>query len=57
MLLAGRDFESLSSLKNEVVMAHFESEFSFEHVEELACMDVGVTSFVGAGWHQFFDDA
>ena len=57
MALAGEDFESFTTVKNEVVMLDFESEFSFEDVEKLACMDVGVARLAGAGRHEFFDDA
>jgi hypothetical protein len=35
VLLAWRDFESFSSLKNKVMMFHFEGQFSFQHEEEL----------------------
>jgi hypothetical protein len=38
-------------------MFDLESQFSFEDVEKLARVDVGVTGFAGAGRHQFFDDA
>jgi hypothetical protein len=57
MPLARRDFEAFSRLKNKVVMFDFEGEFSFQHKEKLACVDVGVTSLAGAGRHEFFDDA
>ena len=57
MALAWRYFESFTGLKNKVVMLYFESEFSFEHEEELACADVGMTNLAGAGRHEFFDDA
>jgi hypothetical protein len=57
MLLAGGDLESFAGLKNKVVMFYFESQLSFENEEELACVDVGVAGFAGAGRHKLFDDA
>jgi hypothetical protein len=57
VLLARRDLESFTGLKNKVVMFDFESQLSFEDVEKLARVDVGVTGFAGAGRHEFFDDA
>ena len=57
MLLAWRDFESLTGLKNKVMMLDFEGELSFENKEELAWVDVGVTRLAGAGRHELFDDA
>jgi len=57
MLLAWRDFNSFSGLEDEVVMLDFDGEFSFEHQEELTCVDVGVTDLAGAGRHEFFNDA
>jgi hypothetical protein len=57
MALAGRDFESFSGLKNKVVVFDFEGQLSFEDVEELTGMDVGVADFAGAGRHELFDDA
>jgi hypothetical protein len=38
-------------------MFDFESQLSFEDVEKLARVDVGVTGFAGAGRHEFFDYA
>jgi hypothetical protein len=57
MALAGRDFDAFISLKDEVVVFDFESQFSFDDVEKLARVDVGVTDFAGAGRHELFDDA
>jgi hypothetical protein len=57
MLLAWRDFESLTGLKNKVMMLDFEGELSFQHEEKLACVDVGVTDLAGGGRHELFDDA
>jgi hypothetical protein len=57
MLLAGRDLEAFAGLKDKVVMFDFESQLSFEDVEKLARVDVGVAGFAGAGGHEFFDDA
>ena len=51
MLLAGGDLEAFARVEDEVVLVDFESEFSFEDVEELARVDVGVTGFAGAGRH------
>ena len=57
MPLAWGDLESFPGLKNKVVMLDFEGQLSFKDVEKLAGVDVGVTSFAGAGRHEFFDDA
>jgi hypothetical protein len=57
MVLAGGDFEAFAGVKDEVVMLYFESEFSFEHEEELACACVVVAYLAGAGRHELFDDA
>jgi hypothetical protein len=57
MLLAGRDFESLAGAEQKIVPFDFESEFSFEHVEELASMNVGVANLAGARRHELFDHA
>jgi hypothetical protein len=57
MPLARRDFEAFSGLKDKVMMLDFEGEFSFQHKEKLACVDVGVTGLAGAGRHEFFDHA
>jgi hypothetical protein len=57
MALTGRDLESFTGLKNKVVMFHLHGQFSFEDVEELARVDVGVTGLAGAGRHELFDDA
>jgi hypothetical protein len=57
MPLARGDLEAFASLKQEVVMFDFEGQFSFEDVEKLARVDVGVTGFAGARRHEFFDDA
>jgi hypothetical protein len=57
MLLAGGDLEAFAGVEDEVVLVDFESKFSFEDVEELARVDVGVTDFAGAGRHSLFDDA
>lgn len=39
------------------MMLDFEGKFPFEDEEELACVDVNVACFAGAGRHEFFDDA
>jgi hypothetical protein len=57
MVLAGGDFEAFAGVKDEVVMLYFESEFPFEHEEELACACVVVAYLAGAGRHELFDDA
>jgi hypothetical protein len=57
MPLARGDLEAFASLKQEVVMFDFEGQFSFEDVEKLARVDVGVTGFAGARRHPFFDNA
>jgi hypothetical protein len=57
MALAGRDFDAFISMKDEVVVFDFESQFSFDDVEKLARVDVGVTYFAGGGRHELFDDA
>ena len=40
MLLDWRDFESFPSLKEKVMMLDFEGQLSFQHEEELVCMEV-----------------
>jgi hypothetical protein len=57
MALTWRDLESFSRLKDKVVMFHLHGQFSFQHEEKLAGVDVGVTDFAGAGRHELFDDA
>ncbi len=57
MLLAGGDLESFAGVKDKVVMLYFESEFSFQHEEELARVNVRVANLAGTGRHEFFDDA
>ena len=57
VLLAGRDFESFAGLEQKIVVFDFESEFSFEHVEELTSVNVGVANLARAWWHEFFDHA
>ena len=57
MLLARRDLESFPGVEDKVVMLYFEGQFSFEDEEKLTCVDVGMTSLVGAGRHELFDDA
>lgn len=34
-----------------------EHRFTFQHIEELACMYMAMTLFEAAGWHTLFDDA
>jgi hypothetical protein len=48
MPLAGGDFESIACPENRLVTFDLEGEFSFEDVEELACVNVGVANFAGA---------
>ena len=57
MALAWGDLEAFAWVEDEVVMFDFESQFSFQHEEKLACVNVGVTGFAGAGRHELFDDA
>src|SRR5258708_33856473 len=57
MLLAGGDFEAFAGVEDDVVVVDFEGEFSFDDVEELMGVDVGVTGFGCAGGHELFDDA
>jgi hypothetical protein len=57
MALAWRYFESFASVKNKVVMFYFHGQFSFQHEEKLARVDVEVAGFAGAGRHELFDDA
>lgn len=57
MYLAGGDFEPIACPENQLVIFDLEGEFSFENVEELACVDVRVSNFAGAGWDELFDDA
>jgi hypothetical protein len=57
MTLTGRYLEAVAWVKDKVVMFDFESQLSFEDVEKLACVDVGVAGFAGAGGHKLFDDA
>jgi hypothetical protein len=47
MLLAGGDLDSISFLKDEVVMLDLHGQFAFENVEELARVDVGMADFAG----------
>ncbi|MGC1902841.1 MAG: hypothetical protein WA715_03385 [Candidatus Acidiferrum sp.] len=48
MLLARRNLDSFTDMKNEVVMFDFEGQFAFQHVEELACMVVCMAAFTCA---------
>jgi hypothetical protein len=57
MGLAGGDLEAVALMKDKVVVFDFQIQFSFEDVEKLARVDVGVTDFAGAGRHELFDDA
>jgi hypothetical protein len=57
MLLARRDFQPFTGLKDEVMMLDFEDQFSFEDEEKLASVDVKMSGLAGAGRHEFFDDA
>jgi hypothetical protein len=57
MALTWRDLESFSGVKDEVMMLYFESEFSFEHEEELARVHVGVTCLASVWRHELFNDA
>jgi hypothetical protein len=57
MLLARRDFQPFTGLKDEVMMLDFEDQFSFEDEEKLARVDVKMSGLAGAGRHEFFDDA
>lgn len=57
MLLAGRDLDTCASLQDEVALLHFNGQFSFKNVEELAGSDVTVSNLTCARWHEFFNDA
>jgi len=57
MLLARRDFQPFSGLKDKVMMLDLEGQFSFEDEEKLTRVDVKMTGLAGAGWHELFDDA
>jgi hypothetical protein len=57
MVLVGGDLEAFAGVEDEVVVVDFEGEFSLEDIEELTGVDVGVTNFGCAGWHELFDDA
>ena len=57
MSLAGGNFESIACPENRLVTFDLEGEFSFEDVEELACVNVGVANFAGAWWDELFDNA
>jgi hypothetical protein len=57
MLLAGRDFQPFTGLKDKVMMLDLEGEFSFEDEEKLTRVDVKMTGLTGAGRHELFDDA
>lgn len=57
MPLAGGDFDAFAFPKNEVVIFDLHGQFAFENVEELAGVDVGMPGFLGAGGHEFFDNA
>jgi hypothetical protein len=57
MPLAGKDFEAVAGMEDEVVTFNFERQFSFEDKEELVGVDVGVAFFGCAGRHELFDDA
>ncbi len=49
--MAGGDFEAFAGVEDDVVVVDFEGEFSFEDVEELMGVDVGVAGLAGVGWH------
>jgi hypothetical protein len=51
MILAGGDFEAFAGVEDDVMVVDFEGEFSFEDVEELTGVDVGVANFGCAGGH------
>jgi len=57
MPLAWGDLDPVAGMKDKVVMFYLKGQLSFEDVEELARVDVGVTGFAGAGRHELFDDA
>ena len=57
MPLAGRNLNSLALLENEEVVLNIHGQFAFEHVEELARVDVGMADLAGSGRHEFFDNA
>ena len=57
MLLARRDFQPFTGLKDEIMMLDFDDQFSFEDEEKLACVDVKMSGLTGVGRHEFFDDA
>jgi hypothetical protein len=57
VFLAGENFESFSGLEDQVVIVHFESQLSIQHVEELAGARVVVAYLARGGRHEFFNDA
>ena len=57
MLLAGRYFDSLTCLDDEIVIFDFQIQYTFENEEKLARVDMRMASFFRPGRHQFFDNA
>ena len=55
--LSRSDLKALARAQSEVALFDFESQFSFEDIEELARMNMRMTDFARAGRHQFFNHA
>lgn len=56
MLLAGRDLNSLTRVKDELVMLDLHRQLAFENIKELASAVVMVAGLAGAGGHPLLDD-
>jgi hypothetical protein len=57
MPLAWANLDAFTCFKNKVMMFDFQSQLTFENEEELARMDVGMSSLTRAGGHELFDNA
>jgi|SRR5580704_7570379 hypothetical protein len=57
MPLAWGNLDSFTCFKNKVMMFDVHGQLAFENEEELARMDVGMSSLTCTGGHEFFDNA
>jgi hypothetical protein len=57
MRLAWDNLDSFTCFKHKVTMFDFDGQVTFENIEELACMDVGMSGLTCASGHEFFDNA
>jgi hypothetical protein len=57
MPLAWADLDAFPCFKNKIMMFDFQRQLALENEEELARMDVGMSSLTRAGGHEFFDNA